>query len=61
MPETLIASSIVHWNLEWSDNEGINATEHAEYLEKFGETFYSRLVELIEKAINKLMKITNNK
>jgi hypothetical protein len=57
----LVADSIIHWNLEWSDNEGINAVEHADYLVKFGETFYSRLVDLIQKAINKLMKITNNK
>lgn len=55
------AGSIVHWNIEWTDNEGINATEHADYLVKFGETFYTRIVELIELAINKLMKITNDK
>jgi hypothetical protein len=61
VPEKLDANSIVHWNIEWSDNEGINATEHADYLVKFGETFYSRLVALIELAISKLMKITKNK
>lgn len=54
-------SSIVHWNIEWSDNEGINAKDHANYLVQFGETFYTRLVDLIQKAINKLMKITKNK
>ena len=61
MPEKLDAGSIVHWNIDWTDNEGINANEHAEYLEKFGDCFYNRLVELIERAINKLMKITKNK
>ncbi len=53
--------SIVTSKIEWSDNNGINVFDHANYLLKFGETFYSRVVALIEQAINKLMKITNNK
>jgi len=61
LPEALDAASVVHWNIDWSDNEGINAVDHASYLFKFGETFYSRVVALIELAINKLMKITNNR
>ncbi len=61
LPEALDTASIVHWNIDWSDNEGINAVDHASYLLKFGETFYSRVVALIELAINKLMKITNNR
>jgi len=61
LPAKLDADSIVRWDIEWSNNEGINPIDHAEYLVKFGEAFYSRLVDLIKKAIKKLMKITTNK
>lgn len=61
LPSTLDAGSIVHYNIEWSDEGGMNATDHADYLVKFGEEFYIRIVQLIERAINKLMKISANK
>lgn len=61
MPASIDPGSVVHWNIEWTDDGGMNAKEHADYLVKFGEEFYNRLVVLIERAINKLMKITANK
>ncbi len=57
----LDAASIVPWSLEWSDNNGINAIDHAEYLKLFGEEFYRRLIELIERALNRRMKLCQNK
>ncbi|CAF0730796.1 unnamed protein product [Brachionus calyciflorus] len=61
VPEKLIASSIIPYSIEWSDNEGINKEDHAAYLKEFCETFYSRIVELIERAISKRMKLCYNK
>lgn len=61
VPQRLDASSIIHYSIEWTDNEGINKNEHAAYLKEFCETFYSRIVELIERAISKQMKLSQNK
>jgi len=61
VPQKLDAASIIPVSLEWSDNNGINAVDHAEYLKEFGETFYVRLVELIERALNRRMKLCQNK
>ncbi len=61
VPQKLDAASIIPYSIEWSDNEGINKVDHANYLKEFSETFYTRIVELIERAISKQMKITQNK
>lgn len=56
-----MSSSIIHYSIDWTDNEGINKNEHESYLINFCDTFYTRIVDLIEKAIAKQMKITQNK
>jgi hypothetical protein len=61
VPAALPASSIIPYSIEWSDREGINKDDHASYLKDFGETFYTRIVDLIENAINKQMKLSYNK
>lgn len=61
VPEKLDAGSIIPYSIEWSDNEGINKVDHAAYLKEFAETFYTRIVELIERAISRQMKLTQNK
>ena len=61
VPEKLDAASIIPYSIEWSDNEGINKVDHAAYLKEFAETFYTRIVELIERAISRQMKLTQNK
>lgn len=61
VPQRLDAASIVHYSIEWSDNEGINKNDHGSYLKEFCETFYSRIIELIERAISKQMKLSQNK
>jgi hypothetical protein len=61
VPQRLDASSIIHYSIEWSDNEGINKNDHGGYLKEFCETFYSRIIELIERAISKQMKLSQNK
>ena len=61
VPQKLDAASIIPVSLEWSDNGGINPVDHAQYLKEFGETFYTRLVELIERALNRRMKLCQNK
>jgi hypothetical protein len=57
----LDAASIIPYSIEWSDNEGINKVDHASYLKEFAETFYVRIVDLIERAISKQMKLCQNK
>lgn len=57
----LDAANIIPYSIEWSDNEGINKVDHASYLKEFSETFYVRIVDLIERAISKQMKLCQNK
>jgi hypothetical protein len=61
VPEKLDAASIIPVSLEWSDNGGINPTDHSQYLSEFGEIFYSRIKELIERALSRRMKLCQNK
>jgi hypothetical protein len=61
VPSKLDAASIIHYGIEWSDNEGINKVDHASYLVEFGNMFYTRIVNLIERAISKQMKLAQNK
>ncbi|CAF1235202.1 unnamed protein product [Adineta steineri] len=46
-------SSIVRYTVEWSDDDGLNKNVHAEYLKDFIETFYRRIVELIDNGVRK--------
>ena len=61
VPSKLDAASIIHYAIDWSDNEGINKVDHANYLVEFGNMFYTRIVNLIERAISKQMKLAQNK
>jgi len=61
VPQKLVATSIIPYSIEWSDNEGINKVDHGDYLKEFCDTFYSRIVDLIERAISKQMKLSQNK
>jgi hypothetical protein len=61
VPERLKASSIIPYSIDWTDNEGINKNEHAAYLKDFSETFYIRIVDLIERAIAGQMKLCSDK
>ncbi len=57
----MVASSIIPYAIEWSDNEGINKVDHLAYLKDFSEKFYVRIVDLIERAINSQMKLCQDK
>lgn len=61
MPQKLDAGSIIPVSLEWSDNGGVNPLDHAQYLKEFGEIFYTRIKDLIERALKKRMKLSQNK
>ena len=61
VPQKLDAASIIPVTLEWSDNGGINPNDHSQYLREFGEIFYSKIKELIERALSKRMKLCQNK
>ncbi|CAF5146892.1 unnamed protein product, partial [Rotaria sp. Silwood1] len=57
LPET----SIIRYTIPWTDDEGINKTFHAEYLENFIETFYTRLVELIDRGVGQQKSLASNR
>ena len=61
MPEKLDSNSIVRYSIEWSDNEGINKDDHSKYIDEFSETFYVRIVDLVEKALAKQRILPHNK
>ncbi|CAM4872504.1 unnamed protein product [Rotaria socialis] len=51
VPATLPESTILRYTVQWSDDDGLNKTVHAEYLQNFIETFYRRIVELIDQGV----------
>jgi hypothetical protein len=61
VPEKLADSSIIRYSINWTDKEGINKNEHAKYIEEFSNTFYSRIIGLIDRALAKQKVYPNNK
>ncbi|CAF3996393.1 unnamed protein product, partial [Rotaria magnacalcarata] len=51
VPATLPESAILRYTVQWSDDDGLNKNVHAEYLQDFIETFYRRIVELIDQGV----------
>jgi len=58
--EKLDAANIIPYSIEWSDNEGINKVDHRLYLKDFADTFYTRIIDLIDRAISKQSKLAKN-
>ena len=58
--EKLDAANIIPYSIEWSDNEGINKVDHRLYLKDFANTFYVRIIDLIDRAISKQSKLAKN-
>lgn len=61
MPATLPESSIIRYSVPWSDDDGLNKTVHADYLQNFLETFYRRIVELIDRGVKKQNTFSTNR
>ncbi|PAA84392.1 hypothetical protein BOX15_Mlig005707g1 [Macrostomum lignano] len=50
IPECLRASSIIRYSQPWVDPSGIHLDTHKEYIDQFCDTFYTRLVKLIDRG-----------
>ena len=61
MPATLAASNIIRYTVKWSDEEGLNKNIHEEYLEEFTNTFYQRIVELIDRGVGQQKSLSSNR
>ncbi|CAF4551274.1 unnamed protein product [Rotaria sp. Silwood1] len=61
VPATLPESSIIRYTVQWSDDDGLNKTVHADYLRDFIETFYRRIVELIDRGVRKQNTFSANR
>lgn len=61
VPERLAADNIIRYSIEWSDNEGINRYDHSKYIDEFSQTFYKRIVDLIERALSKQRILPHNR
>ena len=51
IPKRLNKENIVKLKAKWSDKGGINATDNSEYLHKLCESFYSKMVWLIDQNL----------
>ena len=61
IPESLPKENIIDFTTTWSENDGINEHDHAEYLTKFCTSFEERLLDLIERGINKVSIASKSK
>ncbi|CAF1410127.1 unnamed protein product [Rotaria sordida] len=61
VPAALPESSIIRYTVEWTDEDGLNKNFHAEYLQNFIETFYTRLVELIDRGVSQQKSLSSNR
>ena len=50
---TLPSSNIHKFNVQWSQNGGMNESEHAGYLESFCEAFECSVKELVDRGVSK--------
>ena len=58
IPENLPGENIFDFTTTWSDNEGINEKDHAEYLEEFIATIETAVLGLIEKGVEKRSRLS---
>lgn len=61
VPAALPESSIVRYTVPWSDEDGLNKTVHAEYLQDFIDTFYRRIVDMIDQGVAKQKSLASNR
>ncbi|UJR21317.1 hypothetical protein I4U23_024408 [Adineta vaga] len=61
VPAVLPESSIIRYTVEWSDDDGLNKTVHADYLKDFIETFYRRIIEMIDDGVRKQNTFPSNR
>jgi hypothetical protein len=54
-------SSIIRYTVQWSDDDGLNKIVHADYLKDFIETFYRRIIEMIDRGVQKQNTFSANR
>ncbi|CAF0788445.1 unnamed protein product, partial [Didymodactylos carnosus] len=54
-------SSTISYPIDWTDEDGLNKNFHAEYLQEFIETFYRRIVELIDRGVAQQKRLATNR
>ncbi|CAF1679099.1 unnamed protein product, partial [Didymodactylos carnosus] len=60
VPAVLPESSTIRYSIDWTDEDGLNKNFHAEYLQEFIETFYRRIVELIDRGVAQQKRLATN-
>ena len=53
VPSALSKNNIHHFEIDWSDNEGINTTDHADYLNRFCHIFENEIKRLVDQSMDK--------
>ena len=61
VPAVLPESSIIRYTVPWSDEDGLNKIVHAEYLQDFIDTFYRRIVDMIDRGVGKQKSLSSNR
>ncbi|KAI1303164.1 NACHT and WD repeat domain-containing protein 2 [Halotydeus destructor] len=51
--EKIVPSNIVKYKINWSDEGGLNANDHFDYLQEFTNHFYKYIVKLVRRAMRK--------
>jgi hypothetical protein len=61
VPAVLPETSIVRYTVEWSDEDGLNKNVHEDYLQDFIDTFYRRIIELIDRGVGQQKSLASNR
>ncbi|KAL3831256.1 hypothetical protein ACJMK2_023030 [Sinanodonta woodiana] len=60
LPSKMFPENLVRFSVEWSGKEGIDKDTHKEYLEKFCIHFYSSIIKLVDRAMNRHEKLSGD-
>lgn len=53
VPEKIVVPNIIKYKIDWSDDGGLNAVDHFDYLQEFTNHFYKYIVKLVRRAMRK--------
>ena len=60
LPAKMPKCNLVRFQVEWGGKEGIDMETHKEYLEAFTQHFYEAIMRLVENAMQKNLKLSND-
>ncbi|CAH1788936.1 unnamed protein product [Owenia fusiformis] len=61
IPAKITSDNIVRYTVDWSGKEGIDADSHADYINEFCNSFHDRIIDLVDRAVNKHAQLTNDR